>query len=357
MKKYSSITGTGSYIPPKVVDNSEFLDFEFYDENSSKLPYDNETIIEKFKAITGIESRRYVKDDQVSSDIGTIAANRAIEDSGIDPETIDQIVVAHNFADVHKGIHQADILPSIASRIKYNLGIANPNCVAYDVLFGCPGWIQGLIQSDAYIRAGMAKTCLVIGTETLSRVVDLHDRDGMIYSDGAGASILQANADNDDSGIISISQQTFTKEEAYFLHFGPSFKPESEQETRFIKMHGRKIYEFSLNQVPNAMKICFDKSGEDIKDLKMILIHQANEKMDLAIIKRFFRLYDIREFPESIMPMSIHELGNSSVATVPTLFDLILKDKYMGHELQKGDLILFASVGSGMNINAITYRM
>jgi 3-oxoacyl-[acyl-carrier-protein] synthase-3 len=179
----------------------------------------------------------------------------------------------------------------------------------------------------------------------------------MIYSDGAGASILQANADNDDSGIISISQQTFTKEEAYFLHFGPSFKPESEQETRFIKMHGRKIYEFSLNQVPNAMKICFDKSGEDIKDLKMILIHQANEKMDLAIIKRFFRLYDIREFPESIMPMSIHELGNSSVATVPTLFDLILKDKYMGHELQKGDLILFASVGSGMNINAITYRM
>ena len=130
MKMYSSITGTGSYIPSKVVDNSDFLDFEFYDAKGDGFPYDNETVIEKFKAITGIESRRYAKDDQVSSDIGTIAAQRAIEDSGIDPETIDQIVVAHNFADVHKGNHQADILPSIASRIKYNLGIANPDCVA-----------------------------------------------------------------------------------------------------------------------------------------------------------------------------------------------------------------------------------
>lgn len=357
MIKYSSITGTGSYIPSKVMDNTDFLDFDFYDAQGERFQYDNETVIEKFKAITGIESRRYAKDDQVSSDIGTIAAIRAIEDSGIDPETIDQIVVAHNFADVHKGNHQADILPSIASRIKFNLGIANPNCVAYDLLFGCPGWVQGLIQSDAYIRADMAKICLVIGTETLSRVVDVHDRDGMIYSDGAGACILQANTDNDESGIISFSQQTFTKEEAYFLHFGPTFKPGKEKDTRFIKMHGRKIYEFALNHVPNAMKDCFDKSGEDIKDLKKILIHQANEKMDSAIIKRFYKLYGMRDLPDGIMPMSIDKLGNSSVATVPTILDLILKDKLNDHQLRKGDLIIFAAVGSGMNVNAITYRI
>lgn len=357
MKKYSSITGTGSYIPSKVMDNTDFLKFEFYDANGDGFPYDNKTVIEKFKAITGIESRRYVKDDQVSSDIGYIAAKHAIEDAGIDPETIDQIVVAHNFADVHQGNHQADILPSIASRIKYNLGIENPNCVAYDVLFGCPGWVQGLIQSDAYIRAGMAKTCLIIGTETLSRVVDKHDRDGMIYSDGAGACILQANTDNDESGIISYAQQTFTKEEAYFLHFGPTFKPNTGEKTRFIKMHGRKIYEFALNHVPNAMKVCFDRSGEDIKDLKKILIHQANDKMDYAIVKRFFKLYGMRELPDDVMPMSIEYLGNSSVATVPTLLDLILKNKLEGHDLKKGDLIILAAVGSGMNINAITYRI
>ena len=357
MKKYSSITGTGSYVPSKIVDNTDFLDFDFYDAKGEGFPYDNEIVIEKFKAITGIESRRYAEDDQVSSDIGTLAGKRAIEDAGIDPETIDQIIVAHNFADVHKGNHQADILPSIASRIKFNLDIANPDCVAYDVLFGCPGWIQGLIQSDAFIKAGMAKTTLVIGTETLSRVVDVHDRDGMIYSDGAGACILQANKDDDESGIISISQQTFTKEEAYFLHFGPTFKPDTKDETRFIKMHGRKIYEFALNHVPNAMKVCFDRSGEDIKDVKKVLIHQANEKMDHAIVKRFFRLYGMRDMPDGIMPMSIDKLGNSSVATVPTLLDLILKNKLKDHKIEKGDLIIFAAVGSGMNINAITYRV
>jgi len=356
MKKYSFIKGTGSVIPEKVMDNSVFLSHDFYDLKGNSFDYDNKTIIEKFKSITGIESRRYAKDDQTSSDLGTIAGQRAIKDAGIDPEIIDQIIVAHNFADVHYNNPQADILPSIASRIKYNLGIANPNCVAYDILFGCPGWIQGMIQADIYIKAGMAKTCLVIGTETLSRVVDKYDRDGMIYSDGAGACVLQANDDNSDAGLISISQQTFTKEEAYFLYFGTTFKPNSTEKTRYIKMHGRKIYEFSLNHVPNAMKVCFDKSGEDIKDLKKILIHQANDKMDSAIIKRFFKLYGVREVPDGIMPMSIHELGNSSVATVPTLLDLILKEKYRGHTIQKGDLVLFASVGSGMNINAVTYR-
>ncbi len=120
-------------------------------------------------------------------------------------------------------------------------------------------------------------------------------------------------------------------------------------------MHGRKIYEFALNNVPLAMKECLDKSGIDISDVKKILIHQANEKMDEAIIKRFYRLYK-KPVPEGIMPMSIHKLGNSSVATVPTLFDLIRKNELKNHSIEKGDIIIFASVGAGMHINAIVYR-
>ena len=120
-------------------------------------------------------------------------------------------------------------------------------------------------------------------------------------------------------------------------------------------MHGRKIYEFALNNVPQAMKACLDNSGVDIKDVKKILIHQANEKMDEAIVKRFYRLYKT-EMPEDIMPMSIHKLGNSSVATVPTLYDLILKNKLENHQINKGDVIIFASVGAGMHINAIVYK-
>ena len=120
-------------------------------------------------------------------------------------------------------------------------------------------------------------------------------------------------------------------------------------------MYGRKIYEFALNNVPNALKNCLDKSGYKINDVKKILIHQANEKMDEAIVKRFYRLFKT-PVPEKIMPMTIHKLGNSSVATVPTLFDFIRKDKLKDHKLSKGDIIIFASVGAGMHINAIVYK-
>ena len=120
-------------------------------------------------------------------------------------------------------------------------------------------------------------------------------------------------------------------------------------------MDGRKIYEFALTNVPNAMKACLDKSGANIKDVKKIFIHQANEKMDEAILNRFYKLYNA-EIPENIMPMSIHEFGNSSVATVPTLYDLVCHNKLGNHHLTKGDIIMFASVGAGMHINAIVYK-
>jgi 3-oxoacyl-[acyl-carrier-protein] synthase-3 len=121
-------------------------------------------------------------------------------------------------------------------------------------------------------------------------------------------------------------------------------------------MHGRKIYEFALNNVPKAMKECLDNSGIDINQVKKILIHQANEKMDEAIIQRFYKLYE-QTAPEGIMPMSIHKLGNSSVATVPTLYDSLVKGKIENQCISKGDVILFASVGAGMNVNAIVYKM
>ena len=121
-------------------------------------------------------------------------------------------------------------------------------------------------------------------------------------------------------------------------------------------MKGRKVYEYAMKYVPQAMKDCLDKSGTPISALKKIFIHQANEKMDEGIIKGLYKLYNITKPPEHIMPMSIHWLGNSSVATVPTLYDLVLKAEVEHHELSKGDVILFASVGAGMNINAICYR-
>jgi len=122
-------------------------------------------------------------------------------------------------------------------------------------------------------------------------------------------------------------------------------------------MLGRKIYEFALTNVPSAMKACMDKANIDIHDVRKIFIHQANEKMDYEIIKRLFRLYKERNIPEDIMPMSINKLGNSSVSTVPTLFDMVRKGTIEGnHNLKKGDIIIFASVGAGMNVNAVAYK-
>jgi 3-oxoacyl-[acyl-carrier-protein] synthase-3 len=352
----SIITGTGSFIPDHVVKNADFLEAEFFDPKGEKYTVANEEIVSKFKEITGIEARRYADDNAVTSDIATIAAQRAIDNAMIDKETIDYIIVAHNFGDVKFGHTQSDLIPSLASRVKHNLNIETPNCVAYDVLFGCPGWIQGVIQAHAFIKAEMAERCLVIGAETLSRIVDPHDRDSMIYADGAGACIVEKKESDRPIGILSTADVTFAHEEAYYLHFGTSYNPEIESYEHYLKMHGRKIYNFALTNVPAAMKSCLDKSGLDIHDVSKVLIHQANEKMDSAIIKRLFRLYDNAEIPEHIMPMSIHRLGNSSVATVPTLFDLVLKGKLENHSIHSGDVLLMASVGAGMNINAIVYK-
>ncbi|MFZ4105426.1 3-oxoacyl-ACP synthase III family protein [Flavobacterium sp.] len=348
------ITGSGSYIPTETVTNNDFSNHIFLNEDGSNFALSNEIITEKFYGITGIQERKYVTDDLTTSDIGFIAAKRAIEDSKIDPETLDYIIFAHNFGDVKKGTIQTDLLPSLASRVKHNLRIKNPKCIAYDMLFGCPGWLEGVIQAQAFIKAGMAKKCLIIGGETLSRVVDPHDRDSMIYSDGAGATIIEAC--KEDGGILAHETATYTYDEAYFLFFGKSFNNDHNPDVRYLKMHGRKIYEFALSNVPKAMKDCLDKSGVAISQLKKILIHQANEKMDEAIVQRFYKLYD-QTMPDGIMPMSIHELGNSSVATVPTLYDSLVKGKIKDQSIHKGDVILFASVGSGMNINAIVYRM
>ena len=348
------ITGSGSYIPTVTVTNKDFSNHVFLNEDGSNFALPNEVITEKFYGITGIQERKYVTDELTTSDIAFIAAKKAIEDAKIDTETLDYIIFAHNFGNVKKGTIQTDLLPSLSSRVKHNLRIKNPKCVAYDMLFGCPGWVEGVIQAQAYIKAGMAKKCLVIGAETLSRVVDPHDRDSMIYSDGAGATIIEAT--EEEGGILAHETATFTYDEAYFLFFGKSFNNEHNPDVRYIKMHGRKIYEFALVNVPKAMKECLDKSGVDISQLKKILIHQANEKMDEAIVQRFYKLYD-QKMPEGIMPMSIHELGNSSVATVPTLYDSLVKGKIKDQSINKGDVILFASVGSGMNVNAIVYKM
>lgn len=350
------ITGTGSYIPTVVVKNSDFVNHTFFEKDHTAIDRPGEEVVSKFKDITGIAERRWIEKDLSNSDIAAHAAREAINNAGIDPETIDQIILAHNFGDVIKDTIQTDILPCLAARVKHLLGIKNPACVAYDILFGCPGWVQGIIQADAYIKSGLAKRCLVIGSETLSRVVDNYDRDTMIFSDGAGAAIVEAREEDHKRGILSSATVTHAMDEAYYLYLGKSNAPESDPRIRYIKMHGRKIYEYSISNVPAAIKAALDKTDIPVEQVKKILIHQANEKMDEAIIKRFYKQYGLRQEVMDVMPMNIYELGNSSVATVPTLYDMVLKGNLPPHSIQTDDIIIFASVGAGMHINAVVYK-
>jgi len=355
-KLYSVIVGTGSYVPVQRVLNSDFLPRTFFDASGEKLKKSNEETIGKLADITGIRERRHAADDQLASDLAFLAAEDALKSSGVDKESLDYIIVAHNFGDVRKGNVRSDFVPSLAARVKHKLAIVNPRTVAYDLPFGCPGWLQGVIQADYYLKSGDCKRVMVIGAETLSRISDPHDRDCMIYADGAGATILEAVASESPVGILSHAARSDTLDHAYMLWMGRSFDPGHQGDELFLKMDGHKLYEYALKTVPLVAKESVEKAGLAIGDIKKILIHQANEKMDEAILKRLFKISGGVYQPE-VMPMIISWLGNSSVATVPTLLDLLLKGKLEDHALAAGDNIVLTSVGAGMNINSVVYRM
>jgi 3-oxoacyl-[acyl-carrier-protein] synthase-3 len=348
------IAATGSYIPPVRVPNSEFLNHDFRTADGKPLSKTNPEIVKQFEAITGIQERRYVEKGTVTSDIAFEAANEALKSSGIDGESLDLIIVAHNFGDVRRGGGHPDLVPSLAARVKAKLRIVQPRAAAFDLVFGCPGWIQGVITADAMIRAGDIRRALIIGADTLSRISDPHDRDSMIYADGAGATVLEAR--DTDSGILAHATRSDTLDHSTMLTMGPSYKDEVFLEALFLKMEGRKLYKYALQTVAGSMQECLDKAGIPLAAVSKILIHQANGKMDEAIINALYGAANLTP-PPDVMPMTISWLGNSSVATVPTLLDLIAKEKLDGYAFHSGEIVLFASVGAGMHINAFVYRM
>ncbi|MGI9652283.1 3-oxoacyl-ACP synthase III family protein [Chryseobacterium sp. RLHN22] len=348
------IIGSGSYLPNRVIGRDFFLDSEFYSEDGVKIDKPAEETIAKFVEITEIENRRFIDEDLSNSQIGYEAAKIAIADANIDQEELDYIIYASNFGEVTVNGY-ADFMPTMAARVKNKLGIKNRKCITYDMLFGCPGWVEAMILADNLIKAKVAKTILVIGAETLSRVTDPHDRNRMIFADGAGAVVVKST-DEENVGIIAHNTICDNGPELDYLANGPSINKDSDQTRLFVRMQGRKIYEYALKNVPVAIKETIDDAGLSIEDIDKILIHQANAKMDYAMIERLHKLYDIKDYDHAISPMTIQDFGNSSVATIPTMFDLIIKGNMSGHSFKDKGNIVMTSVGAGMNINAIVYK-
>ena len=351
----SVIIGSGSCVPKRVIDGSYFMDSTFYTDAGDLIDKPNDEVIKKFVDITEIEERRYIDEDKMNSDLGYEAAKEAIYDAGIEQEEIDYIIFASNFGEVSKN-GTSNFMPNMAARVKNKLGIKNRKCITYDMIFGCPGWIEGVILADNLLKLGKAKTILVIGGETLSRVTDPFDRNKLIFADGAGAVILQ-RTEEENVGIIATNTVCDNAEELNYLECSKSLNPTAEdQDKLYIRMHGRKIYEYALKNVPAAVKETMDEAGITDEDIDKILMHQANAKMDHAMVSRLFKLFGKSEYDDAVSPMTIQKLGNSSVATIPTMYDLIAKGEMKGHTFKKGGYIVMGSVGAGMNINCIVYK-
>lgn len=351
----SVITGSGHYLPNKIVTNEDFINHKFFGDDGNPLEKSGEEITRKFEEITEIRERRYVEDDILNSDIATEAAKIAIEKAGVDVETLDYIICAHNFGDIDPVARQIDIMPSISAKVKHNLGIKNLKCKPYDMTFGCPGWVESLILAHQFIQAKIAKKVLVVGSDTLSRAIDPYDRSAMIFADGAGAVVLEAKEDDYKYGIINHATLSYTDEELSFLCNGKSINPDYVGSIKNINMKGRKVYEFVLKNVPPAIKSLLDESSISIEEIDKILLHQANAKMDHAMIERLYKLYGVAA-PKDVDPMTVQFLGNTSVATVPTMFNLIQENKLAPHQFHPDNKIIMASVGASMNINAVIYQ-
>ncbi len=356
-KVYPRIIGTGSYIPEQVVKNEDFMQNTFYNKQGKPFAKSNAEIIQKFEEISAIKERRHVTDDLVTSEIGYYAALQAIEQAGVDKESIDSILVAHNFGDVTGDQKDVNFVPSLAARIKHKLRIKDPATIAEDLPFGCPGWLQGVINADYYLRAGAKERVLVIGAETLSRVSDPHDRDSMLYADGAGAVLLEKD-NSPDSGIRGHHSRSYTYEEAYFLWMDKSNNSVNNgDESLYLKMKGHQLYKFALQKVPEVIDECLKQVKIPLEKIDKILLHQANGKMDQAILNALFREHSISPIPPDIMPMTISWLGNSSVATLPTLLNLLYTGQLEDHAVQPGNYLLLASIGAGLNVNALVYQV
>jgi len=354
----SIIKGTGKYIPEIMIPNSFFSKNTFFHDRPDKKGQVRkksvEVIIQELEGVTNIQERRYAPLNVTCSDMGTIASEFAIEMWNDDPETIDLIIVAHNAGEQNDG--NIDQIPNIASRIKRKLNIKNINCLCYDLPYGCPGWVESLRIADAYIKSGYANRILTIGTEILSRRSDPHDRDCMIFADGAGAVILEGTNVHENVGILSsISYNHASKGD--WLKLDKSLNPDYGDEL-FLRMIGNKIWGYATRKVPEVVKLSLDKIGFDFFNVDKFLFHQANEKMDIAIFHRLCKLYDIpkKDADFSKIPMIISKLGNSSVATIPTMLDMMNRDELTGHSFNNKGTYVFSSVGAGMNCNSVVYR-
>ena len=320
---HSRIAGTGSYLPEKVVTNDDL----------SKVV---DTSDEWIRTRTGIRQRHVAADGQTSSDMGHQAALKAIEAAGIDPSGIDLIVVGTTTPDY--------VFPSTACLIQQKLGI--PGCPAFDVNAACSGFLFALSVADQFIRTGSARTVLVVGVETLTRMVDWTDRTTcVLFGDGAGAVVLKADA---DTGILSTHLHADgNKRDLLCCPVGVSagFDNSLPNAGVRITMAGNEVFKHAVKALDSVVDEALEANGLDKGDLDWLIPHQANLRIIEATAKRL-------DMPMERVIVTVDRHGNTSAGSVP----LALDEAVRSGRVQRGQLLLLEAFGGGFTWGSALLR-
>lgn len=332
MKKIKTkILGTGVYLPKKVVTN---------DDLSKVIETSDQWIAER----TGIRERRICSTEggEWPSDMATNAAKQALEAAGLEPNDIDMIVLASVTPDQK--------LPNTAILVQQKLGITN-RCPSFDFSAACTGFVYGVNFANAFIKQGMCKRVLVVGTEMLSREVDWEDRSiCVLFGDGCGCAIIGEADEDDECDILQghIGADGSGKE-FFDQPVGGAIEPITakhlEERSHFMRMKGGEMFKVATRTLAESAKIVLEKEGLTKDDVDWIVPHQAN----LRIIETTARLLDI-SMDKFIV--NIDKYGNTSAATVPIAFHEAIQEG----KIKRGDLVLFDAFGAGLTFGATLLR-
>ncbi len=319
------IVAVGRHVPERVITNDDFAQI---------LDTSDEWITSR----TGMKRRHWAREDEATSDLAVVAAQRALEKVALTPNDIECYVVATATPDYQ--------FPATASVVAARLGAANKP--AFDVEIGCSGFIYGLIVASSLVRAGLYKRVMLIGAETLSKVMDITDRStAVLFADGAGAVILEAS--EEDSLLSSELGADGSRPELLYVPSGGSRKPMTaqglENHEQYAKMHGREVFKFAVTKMIDATDIALKKANLSYKDIDFLIPHQANKRIIDAAAKHL-------DLPYERVLINIQEYGNTSAASIP----IALGEALDAGKIKTGDVIIFVGFGAGLSWGAIAWK-
>ena len=321
MKRYSRITGTGSFLPPRRVTNAELV---------ARLAQQGiESSDQWIRERTGIRARHFAEPGVFASDLGVEAARSALKSAGVPAQEIDLIIVATSTPDM--------VFPSTATILQHKLGVAG--CAAFDVQAVCSGFVYAVTVADAMIRAGAATKALVVGSEVFSRLLDFNDRTTcVLFGDGAGAVVLQASG---TPGILATDLHADGKYTDILCVPG-HVSGGQVLGTPLLRMDGQAVFKLAVGALESAARAVLDKAGRTDADVDWLVPHQANIRIMQGTAKKL-------KLPMAKVVVTVDEHGNTSAASIP----LALDEAVRRGRIQKGDTVMLEGVGGGFTWGAV----